>query len=305
MLLFMNLAERLGFAADDRVLILHADDLGSSHAANAASFECLEQGSLTSASVLVPAAWSPEVAAYARDHSDADFGIHLTLNSEYDVARWRPLSDRSAAPGLYDDEGYLWRTTEQAIEHVSPTEAEHELRAQIDAALAAGIDVTHLDTHMGTVLWPKFIDAFVSLGLEYGLPLFIFRPNPERLRRSGLRDYWEGLEPQLERLDEAGFPILDHIITQDSEHAPESPEGKEPYFKELFANLRPGVTHFLVHPARLSEEVVAVTEDAPMRAKDYELFRDQSMAQELARLGVKTIGYRRIRDALRSGALLG
>ncbi len=305
MLLSMNLAERMGFAATDRVLILHADDLGSSHAANAASFECLEQGSLTSASVLVPAAWSPEVATYARDHPEADIGIHLTLNSEYDASRWRPLSDRFAAPGLYDGEGYLWRTLAQAVEHVSPTDAEHELRAQIDTALAAGIDVTHLDTHMGTVLQPKFIDAYVSLGLEYGIPLFIHRPNPERLRRSGLQDYWAGLEPQLNRLDDAGFPVLDHIITQDSEHAPKSPETKEPYFKELFANLRPGVTHFLVHPALPSAEVAAVTEDASMRARDYELFRDQFMADELARLGIMTICYRQIRDALRSGTLRG
>ena len=303
MLLFMNLAERLGFDAQDRVLILHADDLGSSHAANAASLECLDQGSLTSASVLVPAAWSPEVAFYARGHPEADIGIHLTLNSEYDIARWRPISDRSAAPGLYDGEGYLWRTTEQAVEHVSPTEAEHELRAQIDAALAAGIDVTHLDTHMGTVLQPKFIDAFVSLGLEYNIPLFIFRPNPERLRRSGLQDYWAALEPQLNRLDDAGFPILDHIISQTLDHPPDSPDEKEPYFKKLFADLRHGLTHFLIHPAQSSEEVTAMTQTAPMRAKDYELFRDQSMAEELARLGIKTIGYRQIRDALRSGAL--
>ena len=298
----MNLAERLGYAADDRVLILNADDVASSHAANVAAFECLAQGSLTSASILVPAPWFPEVAAYARAHPEADLGLHLTLTSEYSGYRWRPLTDRSLAPGLYDEEGYLWRTAAGAIEHVSAEEAERELRAQIETALAAGIDVTHLDTHMGTVLQPKFIEVYVSLGMEYGIPLFVFRPNPERLHRSGLSDYWAALEPQIKRLDEAGFPVLDHILVEDLSRPLET---KESYFKEQFANLWPGLTHFLVHPAKLSDETTALSQDAAARARDHELFRDRSMADELARLGVKTITYRQLRDAYRSGALRG
>lgn len=296
----MNLTERLGFAPDDRVLILHADDVGSSHAANAAAFECLEHGSLTSASVLVPSGWFQEVATYACAHPDADFGIHLTLTCEYDSYRWRALTDRSLAPGLYDQQGCLWRTAGEAVEHISAAEAERELRAQIDAALAAAIDVTHFDTHMGTVLEPKFLELYVSLGLEYGIPVFAYRPNPERLRRSGLSDFWAALEPQLRRLDEAGFPVLDHILATTLDRPIEA---KEAHFKGLFASLRPGLTHFLVHPAKPSAELTAMTESAPLRAKDYELFRDRSMADELARLGVKTIGYRQIRDAYRSGAL--
>lgn len=298
----MNLAERLGFAADDRVLILHADDVGSSHAANAATFECLEEGSLTSGSVIVPAAWFREAAAYAREHPEVDLGVHLALTSEYSAYRWRALTDRSVGPGLYDEEGYLWRTVAEAVEHVTVSEAERELRAQVETALTAGIDPTHLDTHMGTVVQPKFIETYVSLGLEYGIPIFAYRPNPERLRRSGLGDFWDALEPQLKRLDEVGFPVLDHVLVSTLEHPPEQ---KEAYFKGLFAELRPGLTHFLIHPTVPSDEVSAMTESAPLRAKEYELFRDRSMAEELARLGVKTIDYRRIRDAYRSAALKG
>lgn len=298
----MKLAERLGFAGDDRVLILHADDVGSSHSANAAAFECLEEGSLTSGSVIVPAAWFREAAAYAREHREADLGVHLTLTSEYSAYRWRALTDRSAGPGLYDEEGYLWRTVAEAVEHVSVKEAERELRAQVETAFAAGIDATHLGTHMGTVVQPKFIETYVSLGLEYGIPIFAYRPNPERLRRSGLSDFWHALEPQLKRLDDVGFPLLDHVLVSTLEQPPDQ---KEAYFKGLFAELRPGLTHFLIHPTVPSDEVSAMTESAPLRAKEYELFRDRSMANELARLGVKTIDYRRIRDAYRSAALKG
>ena len=180
----MNLAERLGYAPGERVLILNADDVGSSHASNLATFECLERGSLTSASLLVPAPWFPEAAAHARSHPDVDFGIHLTLTCEYTGYRWRALADRATSPGLYDDEGCLWHTMNEAIEHVSVEEAERELRAQIDTALAAGIDVTHIDTHMSTVIMPKFVDLYVSLALEYGTPLVVYRPNPERLRQA-------------------------------------------------------------------------------------------------------------------------
>jgi predicted glycoside hydrolase/deacetylase ChbG (UPF0249 family) len=292
----VNLAERLGFARDDRVLILNADDVASTHAANAAAFECLERGSLTSASILVPAPWFPEAAAYARAHPQADLGLHLTLTCEYEGYRWRALSERSVAPGLYDEEGYLWRTMAQAVEHVSPQEAERELRAQIETALSAGVGVTHLDTHMGTVIHPKFLDMYASLGLEYRIPLFIFRPNPERLQRQGFADLWAALEPLLRRLDEAGFPVLDHVLTNTMGRPPE-------HFRELFAGLRPGVTHFLVHPTLPWDEVAAMTTSAPLRAHDYEVFRDRSMADTLARLGVRTITYREIRDAYREGAL--
>ena len=297
----MNLAERLGYSADDRVLILNADDVGSTHASNAATFECLERGSLTSGSILVPAAWSPEVALYARDHPEADLGVHLTLTCEYSGYRWRPLAERSQAPGLYDEEGYLWRTSAEAIEHISPEEADLELRAQIDAAVKAGIDVTHLDTHMGTVLQPKFMDVYFSLGLDYKIPIFAFRPNPDRLRKAGMSDYWDALKPQLARLDEAGFPVLDHIIET---KLAVPPQDRSAYFREFFESLRPGVTHFLVHPTYASDEVAAMTDSTLSRAKDYELFKDRSIAEQLERLGIHTITYREIRERYRAGSLV-
>jgi len=293
----VNLAERLGYGAQDRVLILNADDVGSTHASNAAVFECLEQGSLTSGSVLAPAPWMQETAAWARAHPANDLGVHMTLTCEYTPYRWRPLTDRAAAPGLYDEDGGMWRTTAEAVEHVSVAEAALELRAQVDVSIAGGIDVTHLDTHMGTVVQPKFIETFVSLGLEDQIPLFVFRPNPERLKSTGFSAFWEALEPQIRRLDGAGAPVLDHILTQTMGKSRE-------FFAETFENLRPGVTHFLVHPAKLSEETEAMTpESAPLRHHDYEVFRDRSLAEELERLGIPTITYRQIREAYRAGTL--
>jgi predicted glycoside hydrolase/deacetylase ChbG (UPF0249 family) len=296
----VNLAERLGYGPKERVLIIHADDVGVSHAANQAAFEGMASGSMTCGSILVPCPWFPEVAQHCREHPEADLGVHLTLTCEYPQYRWRALTGRETAPGLYDEQGYLWLTAAEAQAHISPEEAERELRAQVDAALAAGIDVTHLDTHMGTVLHPKFLAIYVSLGLEYRLPLFLVRPDRALLEKRGLESLWAQIEPQLLRVEEARLPILDEIVFETLDYAEET---KEASYRQLFADLKPGVTHFIIHPARASDEMAAIAEDAASRARDCELFRDGSMREYLSGLGVKLIGYREIRDALRNGTL--
>ena len=296
----MNLAERLGYGRQDRVLIIHADDVGVSHASAQAAFEGMTSGSMTCGSILVPCPWFSEVGQHCREHPEADLGVHLTLTCEYPLYRWRGLTGREAAPGLYDEQGYLWLTTAEAQAHVSPEEAELELRAQVEAALAAGVDVTHLDTHMGTVLHPKFLGIYISLGLEYRLPLFLVRPDRELLVKRGLESLWGVIEPQLLRVDEAGLPVLDQIVFETLDYPAET---KEASYKRLFADLKPGVTHFIIHPARASDEMAAIAEDAASRARDHELFRDGSMREYLSGLGVKLIGYREIRDAMRAGTL--
>lgn len=296
----MNLAERLGYDAEARLLIVHADDVGVSHAANQAVFEGMEAGSITCGSILTPCPWFAEVADYCRDHPNADFGVHLTLTCEYLGYRWRPLADRETSPTLRDERGHMWRTTEEAAANVSAEDAARELRAQIDAALAAGIDVTHIDTHSGTVVFPKFIESYVALGIEYRLPLFVLRPSREVLESRGLLEFWDAMEPSVERAEEAGLPILDAVVADDLSRPPAETEA---YCKSLFRGLQPGVTHFLFHPAKRSDELSAISQDAPGRAKNHELFRDGSMRDYIEGLGIRLIGYREIRDAYRAGTL--
>jgi len=85
-----TVAERLGYPANSRLLVLHADDFGMLHSVNKATIEALNNKWITSASILVPCPWFPEVARYARQHPEWDLGIHLALTSE-----WTPPS---AAP---------------------------------------------------------------------------------------------------------------------------------------------------------------------------------------------------------------
>ena len=154
---------RMGYGPDDRVLILHIDDMGFCHAANAASLACLTEGSATCASILVNGPWFQEAVQMAKANPQLDLGVHLTLTAEYPTYRWPALSSRDPETGLLDADGYLWATREDAVRKVSVAAAEGEMRAQIDGALAAGIDVTHIDTHMGSVVHPKFLGSYLRL----------------------------------------------------------------------------------------------------------------------------------------------
>lgn len=285
--------EMLGYNPDDRVLILHADDIGCSHASNIAAFESMLQGSLTCASTLVPAPWFMETAKLQQEHPEADIGIHMTLTAEYETYRWRSVS---GVPSLHAPDGGMWRDVASVAQHVPVEDAAIELRAQVDHALANGIDITHLDTHMGTVMLPQYLPPYVDLAIEYRLPVFFIRPSERRLAALG-----EGAsvyEEQLARLDELGWPLLDNIIIKTLSEI--EPDDKEQRFKEFVAGLRAGLTHMLVHPAVGCDEIDAMTpRDCRHRAREYEIFRRRDFRDYCESLGIKLTGYREIRDRLR------
>jgi hypothetical protein len=168
----MPLAERLGFKSGDKILIINGDDVGVSHAANAATIDALENGLMTSATIMVPCPWFPEIAAYARAHPNADFGLHLTHTAEWKGIKWGPVASRNEVPGLVDPQGYLWPDTSTVYQHATPEQAYIEARAQIQKALAAGIDVTHLDSHMGVLQYnDAYFQVYRRLAKEFDLPL--------------------------------------------------------------------------------------------------------------------------------------
>src|SRR6202049_1872961 len=143
--------ERLGYPASARLLVIHADDLGMNHSVNRATFEALEKRWITSASILVSCPWFPEVVKWAKEHPDADVGIHQALNSDCPPLRWGPVTPKDKVPSLLDPDGYLPLDTPAVAQNAKLSEVETELHAQIDRAQSAGIHLTHLDTHMGAL----------------------------------------------------------------------------------------------------------------------------------------------------------
>src|SRR5437762_8597281 len=177
-----TLVERLGYPRDAKLLIVHADDLGAAHSINAASIKGLESGAVSSASIMVPCPWLPEIATYARTHPQVDLGLHLTLTSEWTLIRWAPVLSKERVPSLFDASGYLYPLESDAASHMDVKEAEAEIRAQIARAKALGIQPTHLDSHMGTLYQNKALfEMFVRVARENHLP---FRVSKEWFARA-------------------------------------------------------------------------------------------------------------------------
>ncbi len=167
-----NLAERLGYEADAKLLIVHADDIGLARSVNIATVQAFESGGITSGSLMVPCPWFPDFAAYYREHQPLDVGIHTTLAAEWDYYKWGGVSPAGEIPSLLDDNGYFYSPVEEVGLHADPAEVEKEIRAQIERALALGIRPTHLDTHMGSVMAkPELLQIYLKLGMEYGVPV--------------------------------------------------------------------------------------------------------------------------------------
>ncbi|MFQ5512816.1 MAG: polysaccharide deacetylase family protein [Myxococcota bacterium] len=290
-----SLIERLGFARGDRVIVVHVDDMGLCSAANRGALRALG-GAATSASVMVPCPAFEEVAELARARPELDLGVHLTLNAEHEVLRWGPVLDD--VPSLVSPDGGMWRSTAEVVAHARPDEVERELRAQVERALAAGIDVTHLDAHMGTVFDLAFVQSYVRLGRELRVPLFIPRLDVEVLRARGLADR---LAPYLELIEEVeaeGFPLFDHF-DQNSLHF-EPGHGLQ-HNRERVAGLGPGLSYLITHCAEGGSELESVTVDWRQRDEEHRIYSDGQMAAVLQEPGVHTIGMRALRDLLRAG----
>src|ERR1700674_945706 len=131
-----TIAERLGHPADSKLLILHADDLGAAHSVDVASFDALDKGAISSASIMVPTPWMTEVAAYAKAHPNADLGLHLTITSEWETYRWGSVAPADKVSSLLDADGTFPREVSRVSANAKPVEVEREIRAQIDRAMA-------------------------------------------------------------------------------------------------------------------------------------------------------------------------
>jgi len=275
-----TLAERLGFPADARLLIVNCDDLGSSHAANLGVYEALREGVATSATLMVPCPWARDAAARYRGE---DVGVHLTLNAEYDLYRWGPITH---APSLLDGDGGFPRTVEDVWDHADLDEVRRELRAQVERAIYWGFDVSHLDSHMGTVqLRPEFFDVYLELAVDFGLPMRLSGASTERAVGFPFR--------QLTAEEGVLFP--DHLL-----YVPGV--GSRRAIERVLADLLPGVTEVYVHPAVDTPELRAFAPDWAARVDDHDLITGHSTLRALAqRAGATLIGYRELRDLQRGG----
>ena len=278
------LAARLGYPADAKLLIVHADDIGVAHSVNAATFKAFESGLVTSGSIMIPCAWLPEVASYARTHPDADLGLHLTLTSEWATYRWGGVLGRERAPTLYAADGYFYPTEMEAASHADVREAEAEVRAQIERARAFGIRPTHLDAHMRTLYSTRpLFEMLMRVGREEGLPVMVSRG-------------WFTEAPFLPEALGADGVALDRIETITPAV---KPEGWAQFYTDFVKSLRPGVTELIIHLAYDDEEMRAVTREHPdwgsaWRQRDFDYMTSEGFRRLLKENNVKLITWREV-----------
>jgi predicted glycoside hydrolase/deacetylase ChbG (UPF0249 family) len=275
-----TLAERLGYERDARLVIVNADDLGLCHAANEGVYDSLRTGLATSATLMVPCPWAREAAA---GYLGEDVGVQLTLNCEYDLYRWGPVTQ---APSLLDGDGGLPRTLGDLWDHADLEEVRRECRAQIERAILWGFDVSHLDSHRGALqLRPEFFDLYLELAVEYHLPI---------------RLHGAAAEPSV------GFPFRrlaaeEHVLFPDHLVAVTGGGSRRSIERALF-DLRPGVTELHIRPAADTPELRALAPDWATRVDDLHLVvHDAALRTMVNRSGAQLVGYRELRDAMRAG----
>jgi predicted glycoside hydrolase/deacetylase ChbG (UPF0249 family) len=281
-----SLAERLGYGPQARLLIVHGDDLGLAQAVNSAFFSGLATGLINSGSVMVPAPWFSEVAAFARAHPEADIGLHLTLTSEQVAQRWAPVASPDRVPSLVDRHGYFHHAWTSGID-VGPREVEIELRAQIEKAYAAGLHPTHLDSHQFRLQMKggELFAVFLALGREYHLPVLVARD-------------WFSKFPYLESALTGHDAVLDRTVIMD----PKVPAELWPaFYRRALRSLQPGVTEFIIHPGHDTAELQAFFEGRPAwgaawRQRDFDFFTSDEFRTLLAAYDIKLVTWREVRD---------
>lgn len=292
------LLKRLGFGERDRVVILHADDIGMFQANVEAYAELLAFGLLSSAATMVPCPWFPAVAALCRREKEnprLDMGVHLTLNSEWSSFRWGPVTTRDAATGLVDEAGLFFDDPDVTQEKASVSAVRTELQGQIERAIAAGIEPTHIDSHMGALFHPRFLPTLFELSSLYRLPALMLRFDAARIEAEG---YDTGMAERMARLahqaEESGLPLLDEIREMPLDHGDNRLERAQ----QVLSELPPGISYMIVHPAKDTPELRAAAPDWPARVADYQLFTSEAWRQAVHQSGVQVIGYRAVRDVM-------
>jgi len=286
----MNSAQKLGFARDTKLLIIHADDAGLSHSENRATIQSLEKGIVNSYSVMVPCPWFYEIAIFAKNNPQFDNGIHLTLTCEWENYKFGPVLPVSEVPSLVDKNGHFYKKREQLTKNASGDDVKKELQAQIEKALKFGLKPTHIDSHMYSVgASPEFFEIYKDLGKEYKLPILI---NEQLMKATGLN-------PEL-NIKKEDF-LIDKVFLGEFEYYK---TGKlNDYYDAAFEELTSGLNIILIHPAFNDKEMQGITVNHPnfgseWRQIDFDFFTNEQNKSKLKENNIELVTWNDIKNLM-------
>lgn len=298
-------AEKLGFPAGKKVIILHVDDAGMSYDSNQGVIQAMENGVANSASVMMPCGWVADYFKYLKAHPNTDAGVHLTLTSEWDGYRWQPLVGKEKAPGLYDEQGAFWSGVAQVATHASADEVEAEIRAQIARFRAFGLEPTHIDSHMGTLFVPKFIERYVKVGIAEKIPVMMPGGHNTLISRqqgAGLMQLARNIG---QTLWTAGLPVLDDLHNES--YGWKLPEGekvtddklrrmKTAKYIEALQACQPGLTMVIMHCTAPTEVFDKMSGSGATRKGDLLAMTDPELRKFIEKEGIILTTWREIRE---------
>lgn len=289
-----NLAEKLGYPADAKLLIIHGDDVGVSHSQTKATFDAMKNGVVNSTSMMVPTGWSAEVGEMAKEMPNADIGIHITLTNEWLNFNWGPEAGKTAVPGLTNEKGHMYPDCAQVTANASPEEVEKEIRAQIKAANQMGITPTHLDSHMGCIFYgrPEYLASYLKIAQELKIPAMINQQMINGIVKNNPALFSE--------IDVDKLPLVDKIIMAEPK---DYESGMEIFYADELNNIQPGLNVILIHLAFDDEEMNAVTKGhdsfhAPWRQADYNFFTSDKARELIEKNNVKLVTWREVGKAM-------
>jgi predicted glycoside hydrolase/deacetylase ChbG (UPF0249 family) len=272
------------------LLIINADDLGVSVEANDAIAAALAAGAVTTASVMVPAPAFSQAAEFLRKCPEVDVGVHLTVTSEWPAWRWKPVLGASV-PSLLDKDGFLPKTVEELFQRARLDEVEAELRAQIDLALASGIDLTHLDSHMFVLHCGRheYYSLYLKLARRYQLPL--------RAINRTVMSWWSRVDRAVDGADALGLLYPEHLVFAGSYNA----RTAATYWTKILESLPEGLSEIYCHPGYARGDLARFASDLEQRQADADFFTSSICREVIERQNIKLMDYRRLRDAMRNG----
>ncbi|NOY42957.1 MAG: ChbG/HpnK family deacetylase [Planctomycetes bacterium] len=285
------------FAAEPdgkKYLVIHADDAGMSHSVNRATIDSMKDGVVSSASIMVPCPWFKEFAKMAKENPTLDYGIHLTLNSEWKNYRWGPVAPSDQVPSLIDEEGYLWGNVRSVALNAKADEVAIELRAQINRALEFGVPLSHLDTHMGAVISrPDLLEVYVNLASEFNLPVLMLREFDEKKKREYPALVLERAGKLAKKLEDGGFPLLDRLAQF---YEGDTYEERHARYVETLRNLQPGFNQLIIHCGYADDELRAITSSAERRDGDRRVFMDPQIAKMIESLDIEVVTWKQLSE---------
>lgn len=290
----------------NRYLILNCDDFGQSPAANRAIMHLLEERRVSSATIMPPAPAFEEAAAWVRGQADSKVGLHLTLTSELPGHRWSSLTGH---PSLHDETGGMHLTVADFEKLADPKAVRAEIDAQFDLVKDAGLPITHVDNHMGSLYGIETGRSYLPYVFRQcgrrGLPFRIFRHiHPKDTFLNSIPGAKEALAKAVALADTLGVAMPDYLLT----HPYHLVEGEtyDSFKSSLIAKmyeLPEGVSETYIHPAVEDDHMQTVIPSWDKRVWEYRLMLDDDFSYALKDAGVQMVDYRYVRDNLKRSRL--